>query len=311
MVPPSAEPSPSASAREALLSWYRPRRSAYPWRGAHPDPYAVLVSEVMLQQTQAARVIPAFQAFMTRFPCVEDLAAASRADVLRAWGGLGYPRRAVALHRAAGIIVHEHAGRMPRDPSELRALPGVGEYTAAAIASLAFGQSVAAVDTNVRRIWARVVHGLEADEVSSSTSREDASAWLDPDHPAAWNQALMDLGRDVCRPRPRCEACPLRPWCRFAASGKAGSAGRRPTIRRQAPFEGSMRQVRGSVVALLRERSSATIAAAAASTGHAPARITEAVVGLVNDDVIDASPGALRGSTRGRIKLAGDTAAVH
>ena len=261
----------------------------------------------MLQQTQAARVVPAFEAFMLRFPTVADLAAASRADVLREWGRLGYPRRAVALHRAAGVILHEHGGRMPRGVDDLRALPGVGEYTAAAIASLAFGQPVAAVDTNVRRIWARVVHGADADQVPAVTTRQNAQAWLDPAHPGAWNQALMDLGRDVCRPRPRCEDCPLQPWCRFAAAGSAGTRERRVTTRRQAPFEGSMRQVRGAVVALLRERPSATIAAAASATGHTPVRITEAVVGLSHDGVIDASPAALRGSTRGTIKLAEDT----
>jgi A/G-specific adenine glycosylase len=267
----------------------------------------VLVSEVMLQQTQAARVVPAFEAFMVSFPTVAALAAASRADVLRAWGRLGYPRRAVALHRTAGVIAHEHGGRVPRGLDDLRALPGVGEYTAAAIASLAFGQPVAAVDTNVRRIWARVVHGLDADKVSAATSRLDAKVWLDPDHPGAWNQALMDLGRDVCRPQPRCDVCPLRPWCRFAASGTAGTGERRATTRPQAPFEGSMRQVRGSVVALLRERPSATIAAAVSATGHTPTRITEAVAGLAHDGVIDATPAALRGSRRGTIRLAEGT----
>jgi A/G-specific adenine glycosylase len=263
----------------------------------------VLVSEVMLQQTQAARVAPAFEAFMVGFPTVAALAGASRAEVLRAWGRLGYPRRAVALHRAAGAIVREHGGRVPRALDDLRALPGVGEYTAAAIASLAFGQPVAAVDTNVRKILARVVHGADTDQVPAATTRLNAQAWLDPEHPGAWNQALMDLGRDVCRPRPRCEDCPLQPWCRFAAAGSAGTGERRATGRRQAPFEGSLRQVRGSVVALLREQPSATIAAAASATGHTTPRITEAVVGLSHDGVIDASPAALRGSTRGTIKL--------
>ncbi|MFI5393115.1 MAG: A/G-specific adenine glycosylase [Myxococcota bacterium] len=267
------------------------------------------MSEVMLQQTQAALEVSAFEAFMVGFPTPADLAGASRAEVLRAWGSLGYPRRAVALHRAAGVIVREHGGRVPRAPIDLRALPGVGEYTAAAIASLAFGQPVAVVDTNVRRIWARVVHGVDADQVPGATIRLDAQAWLDPEHPGAWNQALMDLGRDVCRPRPRCDDCPLQPWCRFAAAGSPGTSNRRATTRRQAPFEGSMRQVRGSVVALLRERPSATIAAAVSATGHTPARITEAVVGLSHDGVIDASPAALRGSTRGTIKLAEGTSA--
>ncbi|MGH2629906.1 MAG: A/G-specific adenine glycosylase, partial [Actinomycetota bacterium] len=241
-------------AREALLAWYRPRRRVYPWRapvrrGARlPDAYAVLVSEVMLQQTQAARVAPAFQAFLGVFPDVRVLAGASRADVLRAWGRLGYPRRAVSLHEAAKTIVSDHHGVVPHDPAELRTLPGIGGYTAAAIASLAFGTPVPAVDTNVRRIWARVDHGMEPDDVQARDLVSAAERWLDRRRPAAWNQAVMDLGREVCRPNPRCDGCPLRPWCAFAASGREGRAS---TLRRS-PFPGSLRQVRGAVLAELR-----------------------------------------------------------
>ncbi len=145
--------------RRALLAWYRPRRTAYPWRGA--DPFGVLVSEVMLQQTQAARVVLRYVAFVERFPSGEALAAASRAEVLRAWGNLGYPRRAVALHEAARAVVRDHGGRVPADPAELRLLPGVGPYTAAAVASLGHGRRVPALDTNVRRVVARARLGAE------------------------------------------------------------------------------------------------------------------------------------------------------
>jgi endonuclease III len=155
----------------------------------------------MLQQTQAARVEPIFAAFMRGFPSVRALAASPRADALRAWAGLGYNRRAVALHRAAQAVVAEHGGRVPVDPVALRSLPGVGPYTAAAVASIAGGQPVAAIDVNVRRIVGRVGFGVEA----APTGAVDAAAarWLDRDDPGRWNQALMDLGREHCRAQPR------------------------------------------------------------------------------------------------------------
>ncbi|MEX0650706.1 MAG: A/G-specific adenine glycosylase [Actinomycetota bacterium] len=299
------QPSPREKAREALLAWYRPRRRAYPWRaparqGARrPDAYAVLVSEVMLQQTQASRVVPAFEAFMTRFPDVRALASASRADVLRSWRRLGYPRRAVALHRAADQIVEQHDGVVPCDREALRALTGVGEYTSAAVASLAYGARIAVVDTNVRRVWARVDRGVEPDEVSDRELKLAADAWLDPRRPEAWNQALMDLGREVCRPSPRCHDCPLRPWCAFAAAGRTG----RPSARRQPRFEGSLRQVRGAVTAELRARSPRTVGAIVRATGLPTSRIAEAVRGLHGDGVVVASPAALEGRERGLLSL--------
>ncbi|MGH2637253.1 MAG: A/G-specific adenine glycosylase, partial [Actinomycetota bacterium] len=169
-----------------MRSWYRPRRSAYPWRGSR-DPYAVLVSEVMLQQTQAARVAPAFERFVSTFPGVRSLAVASRADVLRAWDGLGYNRRAVALSEAARTIERDHGGRVPSDPRVLRSLPGVGPYTADAVASLAFGAPVPALDTNVRRVVARVRLGVEAHQVTGGRLRSEAEDWLDRDDPGGWN----------------------------------------------------------------------------------------------------------------------------
>jgi A/G-specific adenine glycosylase len=281
---PRAQPSPHAARREALLAWYRPRAAAYPWRrGA--GPYAVLVSEVMLQQTQAPRVVPAFAAFLRRFPDVRALAAASRADVLRAWAGLGYNRRALALREAARAIVHGHGAQVPATVAELSALPGVGPYTASAVASIAFGVPVAAVDTNARRIVARVVHGVEPDELAPAQLRTDADALVDPGEPGAWNQALMDLGREVCRPRPRCAECPLGTMCAFAASGREG----RGSTRRQPAFEGSMRQVRGRVVAGLRERGTATVAELADAARIDPERVTKAVAALVRDGLVTVS----------------------
>jgi A/G-specific adenine glycosylase len=259
-----------------------------------------MVSEFMLQQTQAARVVPAFEAFVARFPDVGTLATASRADVLRAWGRLGYPRRAVALHRASIEIVQRLGGDVPRDPAALRSLPGVGDYTSAAIASIAFGAPVAAVDTNVRRVWARVDFGADPDAVSPRVLAEAAAAWLDPRRPDMWNQALMDLGRDVCRPAPRCERCPLRSWCRFETEGRRA---RRRTTRRQPKYEGSMRQVRGAVLHLLQDRAPRTLGGMARTLGTPVPRVADAVRGLHGDGVVTASPAALGGRDGGRVAL--------
>lgn len=277
--------------RAAVLAWYRPRRRAYAWRRGRRDPYRTLVSEVMLQQTQAGRAEPSFLSFLTRFPDVSTLAAASRADVLRAWSGLGYNRRAVALHEAARAIVRDHRGSVPRDVSALERLPGVGPYTASAVASIGHGEPVAAVDTNVRRICARVSHAAEPDEVPAAALAADVDRWLDRSDPGAWNQALMDLGRFVCRPAPRCDECPLSTACRFRRAGRTA----RPSGRRQPPFEGSARQIRGAVVRLLRERRWATEATIARRTGHPPRDVRSAVAALVAEGILERTPsGAAR-----------------
>lgn len=266
--------------RRAVLAWFAPRRRTYAWRRTR-DPYRVLVAEFMLQQTQAARVEPAFARFLAGFPSVRALARASLRDVLVAWDGLGYNRRAVALAETARRIVRELGGRVPREPATLRSLPGVGPYTAAAVASIAFGVPVAAVDTNVRRIVSRVSAGAE--DLGVGRVREIAQAWLDPDDPGAWNQALMDLGRELCRPTPRCEGCPLRPDCRYA-SGRRRS-GRRPS-RRTEPFEGSMRQVRGAVVRELRRLPSASVSELAAIIGADERRVADAVRRLTAEGLL-------------------------
>jgi A/G-specific adenine glycosylase len=275
------EPSPL---RRALRAWYRPRSEGYPWRRDGIGPYAVLVSEVMLQQTQAARVAAAFDGFLRRFPNVSSLAAASPADVLRAWSGLGYHRRAVALHEAARTIVRVHGGEVPGDPEALQHLPGVGPYTASAVASIAFGRPVVAMDVNVRRVASRVVLGREPQERDGPRIAAAARVLLDRRDPAAWNQAMMDLGREVCRPTPRCEVCPFEPGCRFRSAGRPGRPAADP---KQSPFEGSNRQVRGRIVAVLRERPSAGLSGLAAATGFGADRIGSAVTGLVRDGIVE------------------------
>jgi A/G-specific adenine glycosylase len=269
--------------RAAVLEWYAPRRHAYAWRRGRRSAYRTLVSEVMLQQTQASRVEPIFEAFVARFPGIHALAEASRADVLRAWAGLGYNRRAVALHEAARAIVRDHGGRVPVDNGALLRLPGVGPYTAAAVASIGKGEAVAAVDTNVRRIVARAVHGAEPDEIPAHVVVRDAQTWLDPSAPGDWNQALMDVGRLFCRPVPRCDGCPLAPRCRFRGAGRRG----RSSGRRQAPFEGSARQVRGAVVAMLRTVHSASAEGLAERTGHRIRAVASATVALTGEGILE------------------------
>jgi A/G-specific adenine glycosylase len=283
-----------------LLEWYETRRSAYPWRRSHPDPYGVLVSEVMLQQTQAPRVVPAFERFMRRFPTIRDLAAAPVADVIREWSGLGYNRRAAARSAAARTIVANHEGMVPGDPIVLETLPGVGPYTAAAVASLAYGRGVPAIDTNVRRIVARAVMGVEPDEATARDIRAAAEAAFDRSDPGAWNQAMMDLGREVCRPHPRCRTCPIAKSCR-----SAGAFPRAPRRRRtpRKSFEGSSRQVRGNVIRELAASMEMNLRTLARHTHHPVGRLADAVRALHAEGLVEAEPEALAGSATGRVRL--------
>ena len=279
----------------SLRSWFASRRGAYPWRGTR-DPYRVLVSEVMLQQTQAARVIPSYRAFLRRFPSVRSLAAAPRSEVVRAWAGLGYNRRAVALSEAARAVVRDHGGRIPSDPEVLRGLPGIGPYTAAAVASIAFGLPVPAIDTNLRRVVGRVRLGRDGAE--AAVIQDAARRWIDRKDPGSWNQALMDVGRRHCRPLPRCEGCPLARSCAFRRTGGSPAA----PLRRQSAFEGSSRQLRGSVVRVLREGPS-SIRALTRATGGSPERVARAVADLASDGLVREGPAALAGRRTGRVAL--------
>jgi len=286
---PPSKPSRRRLGREALRAWYAPRRDAYPWRQTR-DPYAIWVSEVMLQQTQTGRVVPAYRSFLRRFPTVRALAAAPRRDVVAEWGGLGYNRRAVRLSEAARAIVRDHGGRIPRAKDELLELPGVGPYTAAAVASMGFGEPVAVVDTNVRRVVSRVHLGIDGHEVPPKEVWALADAWLDRDDPGTWNQALMDLGREVCTPKPDCEACPLARVCRFRLSGAVANRG----PRRQGPFEGSSRQVRGAVVSALRSHPWLTPAHLASEIGFPVDRVEAAIQALAVDGLVEVEAGRVQ-----------------
>jgi A/G-specific adenine glycosylase len=259
----------------------------------------VLVSEVMLQQTQVARVVPAYLEFLGRFPTVSALACAPLGDVLRAWSGLGHNRRAVNLSHTARRVVQDHGGRVPSAPDALRTLPGVGSYTAAAVASIAFGVPVPALDTNVARVVARARLGTEAHELPRARIHDAAAEWIDPEDPGTWNQALMDLGREVCKPIPRCEACPLSGSCTFRVLGREP----RPSPRRQSRFPGSFRHVRGEVIRMLRDRPWASVGALARDSGESVDRVAEAIRALAHDGLVEASPAALAGRPRGRARL--------
>lgn len=225
----SSPPTVPSAARRAILAWYAVRGRPLAFRRTS-DPYAILVSEAMAQQTQAARAAAYWERWMERFPTIATLAAASPADVLRAWQGLGYDRRALALRRAAGQIVERHAGRVPSTIAELEALPGVGPYTARAVAALAFGQRVGAVDVNVRRVLGRIAAGSGANELPGAVVQAIADDAVPADRPGEWTHAVMDVGATLCRPRaPRCGECPARTWCRYATEGLGGESGpRRP-----------------------------------------------------------------------------------
>lgn len=235
------------------MAWYTARgRHDLPWRRTR-DPYAVLVSEVMLQQTQVERVRPYYQRWLERWPTLADLAAADTADVIREWSGLGYNRRAVHLQRAAQAAIEVHEGQLPRLVDELRTLPGVGPYTAAAVASFAFEQDVAVVDTNIARALARVRFGVAtAKQVTARAIGEEAEALLPADGVRDHNLALMDLGATVCVSRqPACEPCPVARSCNWRAVGRpeAPVYRRVPTPR----FEETARFARGRIVKALRQ----------------------------------------------------------
>ena len=214
-----------------LLSWYRDNKRTLPWRVPDPDPYAVWVSEIMLQQTRVETVIPYFEKWMRLFPNISALANASEHAVLNTWEGLGYYSRARNLHKAAKIVVHEHAGELPRDLVALRKLPGIGRYTLGAIASIAFGMDVPALDGNIRRIYARLFDTAEPADapVGEKILWGLAEENLPSGQAGDYNQALMDLGATICVPKnPRCLICPLMKVCK---ARKNGTQEQRPVLK--------------------------------------------------------------------------------
>jgi A/G-specific adenine glycosylase len=292
-----------------VLDWYASTGRRLPFRDT-ADPYRVLVSETILQQTPVSRGVPAWEAFVTRFPTLEALAAARPADVLRAWRGLGYNRRALSLHRAVRIVVDELGGRIPRDVRGLERLPGVGPYTARAVAAIAFGLPVGAVDTNVRRVLGRVIAG-DPSALAPRDLQALADRLVPADRPADWTHALMDLGSTVCRLRsPLCPACSLRPVCRFALDGPVREgAGRSPVPRTPAAvrevvpvYERSSRWLRGRLLDRLRDAAGDGWTTISGPLGeHDREAVAAALDALAREGLVELEPG--RGSSRARLPI--------
>ncbi|GAB2516666.1 A/G-specific adenine glycosylase [Microbacterium petrolearium] len=272
---------------ERLLPWYRENARALPWRAPGFRAWGVLVSEFMLQQTPVARVIPLLEAWLARWPTPAALADDAPAEAVRAWANLGYPRRALWLHRAATEIRDRHGGVVPRDVDELLALTGIGDYTARAVAAFAYGERHPVVDTNTRRVLARAVAGVE--HPAPPHRRDlDAMAALLPEPPedaALMNAAMMELGQVVCVARaPRCGACPLRDACAWVAAGSPATPDLR---RRQARYEGSDRQARGAVLRRLREADGPVAARQLLADWPDAAQRDRAILSLLQDGLIE------------------------
>lgn len=283
----------AAALREAVLDWYAEHARDLPWRAPDRTPWGVLVSEIMLQQTPVARVEPVWRAWMRRWPEPAALAAEPPGAAIRAWGRLGYPRRALRLHAAARAIAADHGGRVPESYRALRALPGVGDYTAAAVASFAFGQRHAVLDTNVRRVLARAIRGRALAPPSlTAGERALAESLLPVTDAARWAVAVMELGAVVCTARsPRCEACPITSGCAWRLAGSPPDGG---PPRPGQPWDGTDRQARGRLLAVLRHAPGPVGKPALDQAWpHDSVQRERALDGLVADGLVEPLDGAM------------------
>lgn len=276
-------PAPVAGRVEALLEWGDAERRDLPWRRSR-DPWEILVSEVMLQQTQVERVVVRFGVFIARFPTPAITAAGSVADVVEEWSGMGYNRRAVNLWRAAGVIVERHGGTVPGSLEHLLALPGVGPYTARAVQAFAFEHDVGVVDTNAGRLLAR----WSGHRLKPAEAQRLADAHVPAGRAWAWNQTVLDVAAALCTKRePRCDRCPVATTCGWRGRGADPAAGSAGVSGPQSRFEGSARQVRGRIVESL--RSGPIAAADIAALGRPddePDDIERIVEGLIDDGLV-------------------------
>ncbi len=290
--PPDADTAVPPALREVLLAWYDLTGRPLAFRGT-TDPYAVLVSELMAQQTQAERAAESWVAWMERWPTVRDLAAAPVAEVLRAWAGLGYNRRALNLHRAAQVIVAEHGGQVPSTIEGLESLPGVGSYTARAVAAIAYRVPVGAVDTNVRRVLGRVAAG-GPEAFTGAEMQALADTVVPADRADAWTHALMDLGARVCKPaKPRCVDCPIIAWCRYAAGDRpVAIEGGAPAPRSNPVFTSTRRWLRGRIIDRARNAGDeAWVTYGEAIGSHPASAVREAVLALASEGLLEAREG--------------------
>jgi A/G-specific adenine glycosylase len=278
------------SLTEPVLAWYARNARDLPWRAADATPWSVLVSEIMLQQTPVARVLPAHGRWLARWPTPAALAAEPPAEAIRQWGTLGYPRRALRLHETAAILTRRHDGQLPADYQALLALPGIGGYTAAAVASFAFGQRHAVLDTNVRRVFGRLITGQQPSAAAPSAAERRLAESLLPDQPATaarWSVAVMELGALVCTAaRPRCADCPVARHCAWLARGQPAPDGGRRAQR----YDGTDRQCRGRLLALLRETDVPAYRAHFDALWPDPLQLERALDGLVADGLVDPLP---------------------
>lgn len=272
----------------AALAWYAGAARDLPWRRPDAGPWAVLVSEVMLQQTPVARVLPVYEGWLRRWPVPAALAAEPAGEAVRQWGRLGYPRRALRLHATARVIVERHLGLVPDSIEELLALPGVGDYTARAVASFAYGQRHAVVDTNVRRLLARSVAGSASAGPATSRADLDRVNSVLPAEPATAARcavALMELGALVCTARtPNCAGCPLASHCAWRAAGRPVSS---MPARRRPGYAGTDREARGRILAALRVADGPVPVARLGQVWAEPVQLQRALAGLLADGLVE------------------------
>ena len=267
-----------------VTRWYQAHRRDLPWRRHEAGAWGVLVSEFMLQQTPVSRVLPVWTSWMQRWPTPPSLAAAPAGDAVRAWGRLGYPRRALRLHASATAITQRHAGVVPEGYDDLRALPGVGDYTASAVSAFAYGARVAVLDTNVRRVYRRVFDGSDDMPTAPTVAeRTNASARVPTTSPGTYSVAVMELGALVCTARtPSCSTCPVARHCAWRAAGCPAGSG----VRRTQRYEGTDRQARGRLLALLRASNEPVRAATLHEAWADERQRARALDGLVADGLV-------------------------
>lgn len=276
-----------------VLAWYARAARELPWRAPTATPWAVLVSEIMLQQTPVMRVLPAYADWLARWPTPAELAASSPGDAVRAWGRLGYPRRALRLHEAATAIVSRHGGEVPDEIAALRALPGVGDYTAAAVAAFAFRQRHVVLDTNVRRVLARLLTGAAGAGAAITVAERTLADHLLPDddeRAATFSVALMEVGALICRARaPECAACPVANRCAWRLAGYPAPVG---PVRASQRYAGTDRQARGVVLATLRAQAGPVRRSQLRTAWADDLQLARAIDGLVADGLVKPLPGA-------------------
>lgn len=276
---------------DPVIAWFDAHARDLPWRRPDATPWAILVSEIMLQQTPVARVLPAYESWLRRWPTPADLAADAPGEAVRQWDRLGYPRRALNLHAIARALVERHGGEVPSSYDELLALPGIGPYTAAAVASFAYRRRHAVLDTNVRRVLARLVNGEEHPPKARTTAEQRLAETLLPDDPpraARWAAASMELGALICTARaPSCGACPVVADCAWHQAGRPAYDG---PPRRGQRYAGTDRQVRGRLLAVLRAADGPVDRTALDAAWNEPIQRERALDALVTDGLVDPLP---------------------